>query len=131
MEPINNDFDEITLILTLLYISLSNVRLSSQLCSHQLAFISTLAAGSLERDSQKGFVVIEHLLSFGDHVVLLGSAKELSSWKTNVPLNWTQNGWVRDFHFKGGDHLEFKFIIVKEMVSQLDVGCSNFVTPDD
>ncbi|WJX15560.1 Phosphoglucan, water dikinase, chloroplastic, variant 2 [Trifolium repens] len=59
---------------------------------------------------------LDHQVQFGDHVVLLGSTKELGSWKTNVPLNWTQNGWVRDFHFKGGegDHLEFKFIIVNK-----------------
>jgi phosphoglucan,water dikinase len=59
---------------------------------------------------------LDHQVQFGDHVVLLGSTKELGSWKTNVPLKWTQNGWVRDFHFKGGegDHLEFKFIIVNK-----------------
>ncbi|MCH87025.1 phosphoglucan water dikinase, partial [Trifolium medium] len=57
---------------------------------------------------------LDHQVQFGDHVVLLGSTKELGSWKTNVPLNWTQNGWVRDFHFKGGDHLQFKFIIVNQ-----------------
>jgi phosphoglucan, water dikinase len=57
---------------------------------------------------------LDHQVQFGDHVVLLGSTKQLGSWTTHVPLNWTPNGWVCDFHFNAGDHLEFKFIIVHQ-----------------
>lgn len=38
----------------------------------------------------------------------------MGSWKNNVPLNWTQNGWVCDLEFKGVDHIEFKFVIVSK-----------------
>ncbi|KAL5066613.1 hypothetical protein RYX36_017500 [Vicia faba] len=57
---------------------------------------------------------LDHQVEFGEHVALLGSSKQLGSWKTNVPLNWTPNGWVCDFHFNAGDHIEFKFIIVNQ-----------------
>ncbi|CAI8601623.1 unnamed protein product [Vicia faba] len=36
---------------------------------------------------------LDHQVEFGEHVALLGSSKQLGSWKTNVPLNWTPNGW--------------------------------------
>lgn len=60
---------------------------------------------------------LDHQVQFGDHVVVLGSAKELGSWKKNVPLNWTQNGWVCDLELNGGDHIEFKFVIVNKDAS--------------
>ncbi|XP_058774586.1 phosphoglucan, water dikinase, chloroplastic-like [Vicia villosa] len=57
---------------------------------------------------------LDHQVQFGEHVALLGSSKQFGSWKTNVPFNWTPNGWVCDFHFNGGENLEFKFIIVNQ-----------------
>lgn len=55
---------------------------------------------------------IEHQVKFGEHIVMLGSAKELGSWKKNVMLNWTEKGWVCELQFKGGETVEFKFIVV-------------------
>jgi len=59
-------------------------------------------------------VRLDHQVQFGDHVAIRGSTKELGSWKTNVPLSWTKNGWVCLLEFKGTDHIEFKFITVKK-----------------
>ncbi|MED6171495.1 Phosphoglucan, water dikinase, chloroplastic [Stylosanthes scabra] len=65
-------------------------------------------------------VLLDHQVEFGEHVVILGSTKELGSWKDNVPLNWTENGWVCDLQFdlKPGQEteksIEFKFVIVKK-----------------
>ena len=60
-------------------------------------------------------VRLDHQVQFGDHVVILGSTKELGSWKKNVPMNWTQNGWVCDLELKGDEEpIEFKFVIVNK-----------------
>ncbi|XP_027934248.1 phosphoglucan, water dikinase, chloroplastic [Vigna unguiculata] len=59
-------------------------------------------------------VRLDHQVQFGDHVVVRGSAKELGSWNKNVPLNWTENGWVCNLEFRGTDHIEFKFVTVKK-----------------
>ncbi|KAI5402197.1 phosphoglucan, water dikinase, chloroplastic [Lathyrus oleraceus] len=69
---------------------------------------------SSNKDNVHLHLRLDHQVQFGQHVALLGSAKQFGSWKNNVPLNWTPNGWVRDFHFNAGDHLEFKFIIVNQ-----------------
>ncbi|CAK8574448.1 unnamed protein product [Lathyrus sativus] len=70
--------------------------------------------GGKNKDNVHLHLRLDHQVQFGDHVAILGSAKQFGSWKTNVPLNWTPNGWVCDFHFNGGDHIEFKFIIVNQ-----------------
>uniref|UniRef100_A0A7N2LWV0 CBM20 domain-containing protein n=1 Tax=Quercus lobata TaxID=97700 RepID=A0A7N2LWV0_QUELO len=57
-------------------------------------------------------VRLDHQVKFGEHVVILGSAKELGSWKKNVVLNWTENGWVCQLELQGGESVEFKFVIV-------------------
>ncbi|XP_038701840.1 phosphoglucan, water dikinase, chloroplastic isoform X2 [Tripterygium wilfordii] len=57
-------------------------------------------------------VRLAHQVEFGELVVLFGSSKELGSWKKKVPLTWTENGWVCDLEFKGGESFEFKFVIV-------------------
>ena len=57
-------------------------------------------------------VRLDHQVNFGEHVVILGSAKELGSWKKNVGLNWTENGWVCELELQGGESVEFKFVIV-------------------
>ncbi|RDX98549.1 Phosphoglucan, water dikinase, chloroplastic, partial [Mucuna pruriens] len=68
---------------------------------------------------------LDHQVQFGDHVVIRGSRKELGSWSKNVPLNWTENGWVCDLEFKGSDDLEFKFLTVKQDKSLLWEGGEN------
>ncbi|KAJ1382425.1 Pyruvate phosphate dikinase, PEP/pyruvate-binding [Sesbania bispinosa] len=67
-----------------------------------------------KKDKVRLHVRLDHQVQFGDHVVLLGSAKELGSWKKNVPLNWTEDGWVCNLELKGSDHIEFKFVIVNK-----------------
>ncbi|KAJ4723049.1 phosphoglucan, water dikinase, chloroplastic-like [Melia azedarach] len=68
-------------------------------------------------------VRLDHQVQFGEHVVILGSAKELGSWKKNMPMNWTKNGWVCDLELKGGQSVEYKFVIVRDDKSkQWEVG---------
>lgn len=56
---------------------------------------------------------LDHQVEFGEHVVILGSTKELGSWKKNVPMKWSESGWVCDLEFKGGESIEYKFVIVR------------------
>ncbi|XP_057732609.1 phosphoglucan, water dikinase, chloroplastic [Arachis stenosperma] len=71
------------------------------------------------KDKVQLHVQLDHQVEFGDHVAILGSTKELGSWKNNVPMNWTENGWVCDLNLdlKAGQEdenaLQFKFVIVK------------------
>ncbi|XVF37860.1 hypothetical protein REPUB_Repub20aG0047400 [Reevesia pubescens] len=57
-------------------------------------------------------VCLNHQVDFGEHLVILGSTKELGSWKKHVPLNWTEGGWACDLELKAGESVEFKFVIV-------------------
>jgi phosphoglucan,water dikinase len=57
---------------------------------------------------------LNHQVNFGEHIAVLGSAKEFGSWKKKKTLNWTEKGWVCDMELKGGESVEFKFIIVKD-----------------
>ncbi|KAK3204499.1 hypothetical protein Dsin_018545 [Dipteronia sinensis] len=57
-------------------------------------------------------VRLDHQVEFGENVAVLGSTKELGSWKKKVPLNWTESGWVFDLEYKGGGSVEFKFLIL-------------------
>ncbi|KAL6970881.1 Phosphoglucan, water dikinase, chloroplastic [Sarracenia purpurea var. burkii] len=57
-------------------------------------------------------VCLDHQVRFGEHVAVLGSTKELGLWKKNVAMNWTQNGWLCEVELKGGDSVEYKFVIV-------------------
>ncbi|XP_062164628.1 phosphoglucan, water dikinase, chloroplastic isoform X1 [Alnus glutinosa] len=56
---------------------------------------------------------LDHQVKFGEHVAILGSAKELGSWKKNVPMNWTESGWVCELELKGGESIEYKFVIAR------------------
>lgn len=56
---------------------------------------------------------LDHQVEFGEHVVILGSTKELGSWKKNVPMKWSESGWLCDLEFKGGESIEYKFVIVR------------------
>ncbi|GAV57540.1 CBM_20 domain-containing protein/PPDK_N domain-containing protein [Cephalotus follicularis] len=72
-------------------------------------------------------VRLDHQVEFGEHVVILGSAKELGSWKKMVPMNWTENGWVCDLQLKEGDSIEYKFVTVREDKSMTWEGGDNRV----
>ncbi|XP_050236543.1 phosphoglucan, water dikinase, chloroplastic isoform X2 [Mercurialis annua] len=58
------------------------------------------------------FVHLDHQVKYGEHVAILGSAKELGMWKKNVKMNWKESGWVCDLELKGDESIEFKFIVI-------------------
>lgn len=70
-------------------------------------------------------ITLDHQVEFGEHVVVLGSAEELGSWKKNVPMQWTENGWVCDLEIKGGNSIEYKFVIVGKDKSMVWEGANN------
>ncbi|XVE81191.1 hypothetical protein DITRI_Ditri15bG0043000 [Diplodiscus trichospermus] len=72
-------------------------------------------------------VCLDHQVKFGEHVVILGSTKELGSWKKQVSMNWTEGGWVCDLELKGGESVEFKFLIVRKDKSLAWEGGNNRV----
>ncbi|XP_054804581.1 phosphoglucan, water dikinase, chloroplastic isoform X2 [Prosopis cineraria] len=57
---------------------------------------------------------LDHQVQFGEHVVILGSTKDLGSWKRSVPMSWTESGWVGDLELREGKNIEFKFVIVRK-----------------
>ncbi|EXC14221.1 Phosphoglucan, water dikinase [Morus notabilis] len=64
------------------------------------------------RDKVQLSIRLDHQVKFGEHVVILGSTKELGSWKKKVHLNWTERGWVCQLELKGGNSIEYKFVIL-------------------
>ncbi|OEL21669.1 Phosphoglucan, water dikinase, chloroplastic [Dichanthelium oligosanthes] len=56
-------------------------------------------------------VCLDHQVKFGEHVGIIGSTKELGSWKNQVEMDWTPDGWVCQLDLPGETHLEFKFVI--------------------
>lgn len=59
-------------------------------------------------------VCLEHQVKYGEHVGIIGSTKELGSWKQHVELDWTQDGWVCQLELPGEALMEFKFVIVSK-----------------
>ncbi|KAK9671379.1 hypothetical protein RND81_12G026300 [Saponaria officinalis] len=57
-------------------------------------------------------ILLEHQVQFGESVVIFGSNKELGSWKKPLSMNWTENGWICNLEMRGGESMEFKFVIV-------------------
>ncbi|XP_060181699.1 phosphoglucan, water dikinase, chloroplastic [Lycium barbarum] len=55
---------------------------------------------------------LDHQVKFGEHIAVLGSAKELGSWKKNIMMDWTENGWIGELELRSGEKLEYKFVIV-------------------
>ncbi|XP_059293614.1 phosphoglucan, water dikinase, chloroplastic [Lycium ferocissimum] len=55
---------------------------------------------------------LDHQVKFGEHIAVLGSAKELGSWKKNIMMDWTENGWIGELELRSGETLEYKFVIV-------------------
>ncbi|KAF9610090.1 hypothetical protein IFM89_019930 [Coptis chinensis] len=58
-------------------------------------------------------VRLNHQVKFGETVAVFGSLKELGSWKKSFKMNWTENGWVCEVESRGGESVEFKFVVVK------------------
>ncbi|KAK1270965.1 hypothetical protein QJS04_geneDACA004426 [Acorus gramineus] len=57
-------------------------------------------------------VRLAHQVEFGEHVAVVGSTKELGSWKKPVRLSWTEDGWVGEIEIDGGREVELKFLIL-------------------
>ncbi|KAG5588688.1 hypothetical protein H5410_049122 [Solanum commersonii] len=55
---------------------------------------------------------LDHQVEYGEHIAVLGSAKELGSWKKNIMMDWTENGWIGELEVRSGETLEYKFVIV-------------------
>ncbi|KAH9305067.1 hypothetical protein KI387_009471 [Taxus chinensis] len=55
---------------------------------------------------------LDHQVRFGEHHSILGSTKTLGSWKKFVTMSWTESGWILDLETRGGEKVEFKFVIV-------------------
>lgn len=55
---------------------------------------------------------LDHQVEYGEHIAVLGSAKELGSWKKNIMMDWTENGWIGELEVRSGEILEYKFVIV-------------------
>lgn len=72
-------------------------------------------------------ICLDHQVQFGEHVVILGSTKELGSWKKQVPMNWSEDGWICDLELKGGESVEFKFVVVSKDKSVAWEGGNNRV----
>ncbi|KAL6504915.1 Phosphoglucan, water dikinase, chloroplastic [Orobanche hederae] len=66
-------------------------------------------------DKVKVKLRLDHQVRFGEEVAILGSVKELGSWKNKVMMNWTENGWVCDLELKSMEEpIECKFVIVRK-----------------
>ncbi|KAK9029878.1 hypothetical protein V6N11_031321 [Hibiscus sabdariffa] len=72
-------------------------------------------------------ICVDHQVEFGEHVVIMGSPKELGSWKKQVPMNWSEGGWVCDLELEGGQSIEFKFVVVSKDKSVVWEGGKNRV----
>ncbi|KAH7682974.1 phosphoglucan water dikinase protein [Dioscorea alata] len=57
-------------------------------------------------------VRLDHQVDFGEHVAVLGSSKELGSWKNPVRMDWSSEGWVCELEVRGGEIIEYKFVIL-------------------
>ncbi|KAH6785738.1 chloroplastidic phosphoglucan [Perilla frutescens var. hirtella] len=56
---------------------------------------------------------LHHQVEFGEHVAVLGSVKELGSWKKEVMMKWTENGWVCYLELNSPEEIvEYKFVII-------------------
>ncbi|KAI3932874.1 hypothetical protein MKX01_031856 [Papaver californicum] len=90
-------------------------------CQKYLGFPITCNVSSLEkREEEKKMgkngkvklrVLLYHQVQFGESVEILGSSKEFGSWKKKLQMNWTEKGWVSEVETKGGELIEFKFVI--------------------
>lgn len=59
-------------------------------------------------------VRLDRQVEFGEGVAILGSTRELGSWKKKVAMDWTKSGWVCELELKAGESVEYKFVIVRK-----------------
>ncbi|KAJ6873727.1 phosphoglucan [Populus alba x Populus x berolinensis] len=93
-----------------------NPRISIPIRGRIVCAVSSTQTREEERATMKSKlnVRIDHQVEFGEHIVIVGSSKEMGSWKKKVPMKWTENGWVCELELKGGEAVEFKFAIVSK-----------------
>ncbi|CAH9136523.1 unnamed protein product [Cuscuta epithymum] len=65
-----------------------------------------------DHEKLKVKIWLDRQVEFGEHVAILGSTKELGSWKKSVMMGWSEKGWVSELELKGSEPVEFKFVIV-------------------
>ncbi|KAJ6880278.1 phosphoglucan [Populus alba x Populus x berolinensis] len=96
--------------------TLFNPRISIPIRGRIVCAVSSTQTREEERATMKSKlnVRIDHQVEFGEHIVIVGSSKEMGSWKKKVPMKWTENGWVCELELKGGEVVEFKFAIVSK-----------------
>ncbi|KAL8262896.1 hypothetical protein R6Q59_024245 [Mikania micrantha] len=70
---------------------------------------------------------LDHQVKFGEHVGVLGSTKQFGSWKHKKQLHWTETGWVCNIECKGGETIEFKFVVEQVDKSMIWEGGDNRV----
>lgn len=56
---------------------------------------------------------LDHQVQFGEHHALMGSSGSMGSWQDRIPLNWTESGWETELEVDTGEHVEFKYLIVR------------------
>ncbi|XP_073013103.1 phosphoglucan, water dikinase, chloroplastic isoform X2 [Typha latifolia] len=71
----------------------------------------TKRKGSRKRGKVRLHIHLNHQVEFGKHVGIIGSTKELGSWKKQVEMEWTQDGWVCEVELSGGAPVDYKFVI--------------------
>ncbi|KAF9669487.1 hypothetical protein SADUNF_Sadunf14G0112600 [Salix dunnii] len=94
--------------------TLFNPRISIPTHGRIVCAVSSTQTREEERATKKSKlnVRIDHQVEFGEHIVIVGSSEEMGSWKKKVTMKWTANGWVSELEMKGGEVVEFKFVIV-------------------
>ncbi|KAI5565501.1 hypothetical protein BDE02_14G126300 [Populus trichocarpa] len=93
-----------------------NPRISIPIRGRIVCAVSSTQTREEERATKKSMlnVRIDHQVEFGENIVIVGSSKEMGSWKKKVPMKWTENGWVCKLELKGGEVVEFKFAIASK-----------------
>ncbi|KAL8172262.1 hypothetical protein V2J09_024066 [Rumex salicifolius] len=94
-------------------------------CRHRSHFICSASSSVETRVDEEGkkmgsaskngkvqlTLLLAHQVKFGENVALFGSAKEFGSWKKQIAMSWSEEGWVADLELIGGESVEFKFVI--------------------
>lgn len=57
---------------------------------------------------------LDHQVEFGEQHALRGSVGSMGKWKKSIPMNWTESGWVTDVEVDPGEHIEFKYVIIRQ-----------------
>jgi len=55
---------------------------------------------------------LDHQVSFGEHHAVLGLSKAFGAWKKKLMMSWSESEWILDLETRGGEKVEYKFVIV-------------------